>query len=41
LAEDRKCGCGDALKNAIITDKSLVPRETRQKLECIVGKYLA
>jgi 5'-methylthioadenosine phosphorylase len=41
LAEDRKCGCGEALKNAIITDRSVIPPETRQKLKCIVGKYLA
>ena len=41
LVEDRRCGCGAALKNAFITDKSLVPAETRQKLECIVGKYFA
>jgi 5'-methylthioadenosine phosphorylase len=41
LVEERRCGCGEALKNAFITDKSFVPLETRQKLERIVGKYLA
>jgi 5'-methylthioadenosine phosphorylase len=40
MDETRKCSCGEALKNAIITDKSLVPAEIRKKLECIVGKYL-
>lgn len=40
LAEDRKCTCGSALKNAVITDKALIPADTRKKLECIIGKYL-
>jgi 5'-methylthioadenosine phosphorylase len=39
LNQQRKCGCGEALKHALITDKSLIPAETRQKLECIIGKY--
>jgi 5'-methylthioadenosine phosphorylase len=33
--------CGSALANAIITDRKLVPEETRKKLEPIVGKYFA
>ena len=37
---ERKCGCGTALKNAVITDKSLIPEETRRKLEFIIGKYV-
>ncbi len=40
LKDDRTCGCGSALKHALITDKSLIPPETAQKLDCIVGKYL-
>ncbi|MBZ5495853.1 MAG: S-methyl-5'-thioadenosine phosphorylase [Acidobacteriia bacterium] len=40
LTDVRNCGCGEALKNAIITDKSLIPVETRKKLEPIVGKYM-
>jgi 5'-methylthioadenosine phosphorylase len=40
LSENRHCGCGEALKNAIITDKSLIPNETKQRLNCIIGKYL-
>ncbi len=40
LDNKRNCRCGEALKDAIITDKSLVPAATRKKLELIVGKYL-
>jgi len=36
----RECACGEALKNALITDRSLIPAETRERLEIIVGKYL-
>jgi 5'-methylthioadenosine phosphorylase len=41
LDHTRKCQCGEALKYALITDKTCVPPETKKKLECIVGKYLA
>ena len=40
LPDRRNCGCADSLKHALITDKSLIPAETRQKLQPIVGKYL-
>jgi 5'-methylthioadenosine phosphorylase len=40
LPADASCKCRSALKNAIITDRSTVPAETRAKLELIVGKYL-
>ena len=35
----RDCSCAEALKFAIMTDKSLVPTETKQALEPIMGKY--
>jgi 5'-methylthioadenosine phosphorylase len=35
------CPCHNALKDAIITDASLIPPETRKKLDLLVGKYLA
>jgi 5'-methylthioadenosine phosphorylase len=35
----RNCRCGDALKYALITDKTQVPEKTRRQLDCIVGKY--
>jgi len=40
LPSARTCQCGEALKYALITDKAAVPLETRNKLECIVSKYL-
>ena len=36
----RECGCGSALKHALITDPKTVPPTTREKLELLVGKYL-
>jgi 5'-methylthioadenosine phosphorylase len=39
-AAGRGCSCGDALKYAIISDTSMVPVETRENLELIIGKYL-
>jgi 5'-methylthioadenosine phosphorylase len=41
LSTAKSCSCGEALKYALITDKSAVPAETKKKLECIVGKYFA
>jgi 5'-methylthioadenosine phosphorylase len=41
LEPTRNCGCSEALKYAIITDKPAIPAETRNRLDCIVGKYLA
>ena len=40
LADKRNCGCGDALRNALITDRSAIPAGTKAKLQHIVGKYL-
>jgi len=37
---ERDCACSSAMQYAIITDKSVIPAETKQKLEPIVGKYL-
>jgi 5'-methylthioadenosine phosphorylase len=41
MPAERRCRCGSALAHAIITDPSVVPPGTRQKLELLVGKYLA
>lgn len=38
--QQRNCACAEALKFAIMTDKSLIPSETRQALAPIIGKYL-
>lgn len=40
ISLDRPCSCGSALQYAVITDKSVIPQDTRQKLDLIVGKYL-
>ncbi len=39
LPDERGCGCGHALRHALITDRKLVPDAVKQKLACIVGKY--
>jgi len=40
LSAAPQCGCGDSLKYAIMTDRSLIPEQTRKDLEPILGKYL-
>jgi 5'-methylthioadenosine phosphorylase len=40
LTDSRNCQCGEALKYALITDRAMIPPETKRRLECIVGKYL-
>ncbi|MBI2354084.1 MAG: S-methyl-5'-thioadenosine phosphorylase [Deltaproteobacteria bacterium] len=40
VAPERGCACGSAMQYAIITDKAVIPAETKQRLELIVGKYL-
>ncbi len=39
MPAERTCKCGSALQHALITDKTLVPPDTLNKLEPIVGKY--
>ncbi len=40
LPPPQSCPCPQALKNAIITDRALIPEETKRSLDIIVGKYL-
>lgn len=40
LAATRGCGCGEALRFAVMTHKEAIPASTRKKLELLVGKYL-
>jgi len=35
-----KCGCRQALKDAIITDRSMIPRKIAADLHLLIGKYL-
>ncbi len=37
----KKCHCDEALKFAIMTDKSLIPVATQEALKPIIGKYLS
>ncbi len=40
LPAERTCACGHALRDALITNPQVIPAETRQKLDLLVGKYL-
>jgi 5'-methylthioadenosine phosphorylase len=39
--ETAACTCGEALKFAVMTDAALIPEQTRQDLQLLIGKYLA
>ena len=36
----RTCGCAHALKDAIITDRAMIPRKIAADLHLLIGKYL-
>lgn len=38
--QQRECACSRALEYAIMTDRSLIPEETLQALDPLVGRYL-
>jgi 5'-methylthioadenosine phosphorylase len=40
LKVERRCPCTEALKYAIISDKRVIPVETRENLALIIGKYI-
>jgi len=40
LAGQPSCACGEALKFAIMTHKELIPQQTKDKLDVVMGKYL-
>lgn len=40
VGQGRNCPCGSALQYAIISDRSVIPAETRQNLDLLIGKYL-
>ncbi|KAA0891438.1 S-methyl-5'-thioadenosine phosphorylase [Oryzomonas rubra] len=37
---EQSCPCGSALQYAIISDRSVIPAETKQNLDLLIGKYL-
>ena len=38
--EPRRCGCGEALKTAIITNRDSIPADARRRLGALTDKYL-
>src|ERR1700709_737788 len=40
MPREKSCGCGDALKYAILTDRKAIPAETRKRLAILLDKYL-
>jgi 5'-methylthioadenosine phosphorylase len=40
MPKERTCPCRDALKDSIITDRKRIPKEIKEKLHPIIGKYL-
>jgi 5'-methylthioadenosine phosphorylase len=40
ISGDRSCPCATAMQYAIISDKSVMPHQTKEKLDLIIGKYL-
>jgi len=41
LPAEKTCTCENALANALITDPTVVPPQTRRKLHLLVEKYLS
>lgn len=40
LGDDRGCQCENALKDALITARDVMPADTKSKLSLLIGKYL-
>jgi 5'-methylthioadenosine phosphorylase len=40
LSDDRPCDCPDALANALITQREVIPEEAKQRMSLLVDKYL-
>jgi 5'-methylthioadenosine phosphorylase len=40
LPAQRTCVCSTALKEALITDRTMIPEKTKRDLEPLIGKYL-
>lgn len=41
VAGERSCACASALQYAIMTDPAQIPTEAREKLDLLIGRYLA
>ncbi len=40
LPEKRSCGCGESLRNTIMTPEKLIPAKVKRDLAPIIGKYM-
>lgn len=40
LPAERACGCGESLRNAIMTPEKLIPAKTKKDLAPVIGKYM-
>jgi 5'-methylthioadenosine phosphorylase len=40
MPKERTCACANALQFAILTDRAVIPAETKKKLEILLGKYM-
>lgn len=40
IDDQRRCSCNSALKEAILTDRKLIPKEVKEGLKIIIGKYI-
>ncbi|MDO8690186.1 MAG: S-methyl-5'-thioadenosine phosphorylase [Dehalococcoidia bacterium] len=40
LTAERRCACSTALQNSIVTDRDLIPNETKDNLSLLIGKYV-
>ena len=40
IGEERRCPCSEALKHAIVTPSSSIPKKTKADLKPIIGKYV-
>ena len=40
MPKERSCGCGDALRYAILTDRAAIPAAARERLKPLLGRYL-
>ena len=40
LPGEGRCGCGETLRHAIITERRKIPAATRKRLSLLIGKYL-
>jgi len=41
LPAGRTCKCGSALQHALVTDLTIVPKATKERLAAIIGKYIS